>query len=68
MKKESLKARAIRRMATTLVILAAMLFLSAGSLKFWQGWLFVGLQAGFWTFFVADFMKHDPQLLECCSA
>lgn len=60
----SLKARAVRQMATTLVVLAAILFLSAGSLRFWEAWLFVGLQAGLWTLFFIDFLKHDPHLLE----
>jgi len=41
-----------------------MLFLPAGSLRFWQGWLFLLLQAGFWTYFTFDFLKRDPKLLE----
>jgi protein-S-isoprenylcysteine O-methyltransferase Ste14 len=41
-----------------------MLFLPAGSLRFWQGWLFLMLQAGFWTYFTFDFLKRDPKLLE----
>lgn len=60
----SLKARAVRQMATTLAVLASILFLSAGSLRFWAAWLFLGLQAGLWTFFFVDFLKHDPHLLE----
>jgi len=60
----SLKARAVRRLGTTLVVLGAMLFLTAGSLRFWQGWLFLALMTGFWIFFFVDLLKHDPQLLE----
>jgi protein-S-isoprenylcysteine O-methyltransferase Ste14 len=63
-KRTSLGARAVRRLATTIAVLAAILFLSAGSLRFWQAWLFIGLQAGFWTFFFVDFLKRDPHLLE----
>ena len=59
----SLKARAQRRLAITMTVLAAML-LSAGSLRFWQGWLFLILMSGFWTFFFIDLLKHNPQLLE----
>lgn len=63
-RKASLKARSMRRLAMALTALAAILFLSAGSLHFWQGWLFIVLQSGFWTFFCFDFLKPDPQLLE----
>jgi len=51
-------------MCLTLFGLAAMLFLSAGSLRFWQASVFLVLQAAFWTYFFLDFLKNDPQLLE----
>jgi protein-S-isoprenylcysteine O-methyltransferase Ste14 len=51
-------------MASTILILAGILFISAGSLRFWQGWLFLFLMAGFWSYFFVVFMKRDPQLLE----
>jgi protein-S-isoprenylcysteine O-methyltransferase Ste14 len=41
-----------------------MLFLPAGSLSFWQGWLFLILMAVFWALFFINLLKHDPQLLE----
>ncbi len=41
-----------------------MLFLPAGSLSFWQGWLFLVLMAVFWASFFINLLKHDPQLLE----
>ncbi|HUC29202.1 MAG TPA: isoprenylcysteine carboxylmethyltransferase family protein [Candidatus Acidoferrum sp.] len=63
-KQPSLKMRALRRMCLTLFGLAAMLFLSAGSLRFWQASVFLVLQAAFWTYFFLDFLKNDPQLLE----
>jgi protein-S-isoprenylcysteine O-methyltransferase Ste14 len=63
-RKASLKVRSLWRLALTLTALAAILFLSAGSLHFWQGWLFIVLQSGFWILFCVDFLKHDPQLLE----
>jgi protein-S-isoprenylcysteine O-methyltransferase Ste14 len=61
---KGLKARAVRRLGTTLVVLGTMLFLAAGSFRFWQGWLFLALMTGFWIFFFIDLLKHDPQLLE----
>jgi protein-S-isoprenylcysteine O-methyltransferase Ste14 len=60
----TLKTRALRRMVTTLVVLVATLFTSGGSWRFWQAWLFVGLMAGFWTYFIADLVEHSPELVE----
>jgi protein-S-isoprenylcysteine O-methyltransferase Ste14 len=59
-----LEVRATRRMFGTLVILAAILFASAGSWRFWQAWLFVSLMAGFWMYFFVDLLEHSPELLE----
>ena len=63
-KEQSLKKRGIARMGSTLVVLAGLLFLPAGSWRYWQGGLFLLLMTGFWSYFFVDFMKHDPQLLE----
>jgi protein-S-isoprenylcysteine O-methyltransferase Ste14 len=60
----SLKHRALRKMVTTLAVLIAILFSSAGSWRFWQGWLFVGFMAAFWTYFFLDLIKHSPELME----
>lgn len=59
-----LASRVARRLLISLGCLAGMLFLPAGSLRFWQGWLFVGLMGAFWTFFFAYFLRHDPHILE----
>jgi protein-S-isoprenylcysteine O-methyltransferase Ste14 len=61
---QSLKKRGIGRMGSTLIILTGLLFLSAGSWRYWQGGLFLLLMTGFWIYFFVDFMKHDPHLLE----
>ncbi len=45
-------------------MLAGLLFIAAGSWRFWQAWLLLGLMTAFWTFFLTDFLKHDRQLLE----
>jgi len=55
----TVKARAMRRLGLTPVVMAALLFVSAGSFRFWQGWLFLGLQTVLATFFVLDFRKND---------
>jgi len=60
----NIKQRSIRRLLITLLILASLLFLPAGSSRFWQAWLFLGLMTAFWTFFLINFLKHDRQLLE----
>jgi len=52
------------RFVTGLALMAALLFLSAGSLKFWQGWVFVILFFGNALFFTFYLYKHDPRLLE----
>lgn len=54
----------IRRLVATIVVMPAMLFLPAGTLRFWQGWLFLVLISSFWSLFLLYFLKHDPQLLE----
>jgi protein-S-isoprenylcysteine O-methyltransferase Ste14 len=56
--------RSIRRLAITVIVLGAILFLSAGSMRFWEAWFLLSLQAGFWTFFLIEFLRRDPQLLE----
>src|SRR5271155_233969 len=60
----SLKARAIRRLVITLAVIAALLFASAGSLRFWQGWVFLFLMAAFWIAFFVDLLRHDPKLFQ----
>src|SRR5579862_875755 len=44
--------RSIRRLAITVIVLGAILFLSAGSTRSWEAWFLLPLQAGFWTFFL----------------
>jgi len=61
---KSLKARAVRRLGITLVFYVLIVLVPAGSLRFWQAWLFLALMAGFFTFFFVNLLKHDPQLLE----
>src|ERR1700676_2819004 len=60
----SVKQRGLRQLALSLAVVSVLLFLPAGSLRYWQGWLFLSLMAGFWILFFIDLLKHDPKLLE----
>jgi len=63
-KPRSLASRLILRTAISAVIVAAFLFLPAGSLHYWQGWAFMALW--FLPMLISSpyFLKHDPQLVE----
>jgi protein-S-isoprenylcysteine O-methyltransferase Ste14 len=60
----SLKAKVIVQCMLTAVVTGAMLFLPAGTWKYWQGWIFLGLLMI--PMFVASiyFVERDPQLVE----
>lgn len=62
--KRSLKSNVVIRFSLGLILVAAMLFIPAGSLKFWQGWALMALAFIPGVLFFAYFYKHDPQLLE----
>lgn len=60
----SLESRLTVRILIALLLLTTLLFLSAGSLRFWQAWVFI---ASFLTangLIVSYFLKHDRRLLE----
>jgi protein-S-isoprenylcysteine O-methyltransferase Ste14 len=50
-------------MATSLAVVALLLFVPAGSFHFWEAWLFLGLMGTSWTLFFFRFLKRDPQLV-----
>lgn len=60
----SIRVRGTRQLVKTFVVLTVLLFVPAGTWRFWQGWLYIGLMSGFWTYFFVDLLKSDPQLLE----
>lgn len=60
----NLKLRAVRRLVITLTALALLLFLPAGSLRFWQGWVFLGVMGICWSYFFVQLLIHDPELLQ----
>jgi protein-S-isoprenylcysteine O-methyltransferase Ste14 len=47
-----------------LIVIGLMLFLPAGSLNYWQAWLFMGTLFVPFVFVASYFLKHDPGLLE----
>ena len=60
----SIRARATRHLVKTFAVLTGLLVVPAGTWRFWQGWLYIGLMSGFWTYFFVDLLKSAPQLLE----
>lgn len=61
---KNLRARGARRLVVTFAALAFLLFVPAGSLRFWQAWVFLAVMGTLWTYFFVDLLRHDPQLLE----
>lgn len=62
--RRSLAARIIVRIAAGLAFFGLLLFLPAGSLRFWQAWVY-GLTLTLpLCFVIAYFLKKDPDLLE----
>jgi len=59
-----LKKKMLLFFPLTFIVLCLMLFLPAGSFKYWQGWLFIGILFIPFIFVALYFLKHDPGLLE----
>lgn len=51
------------RFTLTFLLLAALLFVPAWSLRFWQAWVFLLSTTGFSIFFLQHLLRNDPQLL-----
>jgi len=60
----TLGKRLALRFALFLPIFAALLFVPAGSPRFWQGWLFLVIVAAGSLLPMCYFLRHDPRLLE----
>jgi protein-S-isoprenylcysteine O-methyltransferase Ste14 len=60
----ALKSRSLWRLGVGAAVIASMLFFPAGTVRYWQGWVFtvVACLAGF--FYFLYFLKRDPKLLE----
>jgi protein-S-isoprenylcysteine O-methyltransferase Ste14 len=61
---QSLSRRAFAATAKFLVVLGLLIFLPAGSIGYWQGWLLWSNFALWCVAFTPYFLKHDPALLE----
>ena len=60
----SLKAKVIVQCVLTAIVAGAMLFLPAGTWKYWQGWIFLGLLMIPMVAASLYFSQRDPQLVE----
>jgi len=60
----SLRSRLILRLSLGLPIVAAILFIPAGTWRFWQGWTFLAVISSLPSFAFFYFYKHDRLLLE----
>ena len=61
---ERLERQAIIRFALAAVIIPIILYLLAGTLYYWQGWLYWAVLVLPMLFAVHHFLKHEPELLE----
>jgi protein-S-isoprenylcysteine O-methyltransferase Ste14 len=60
----NLAAKGIAGMTVTVAVMAALVFLSAWTLRYWQAWLFVATYAACSAFMAADLWKRDRALLK----
>ena len=60
----SLKTRLILRSVIAVIFVAAILFTPAGSLRYWQGWVFMAILFVPVPITSVYFLKRDPQLVE----
>ena len=60
---QDLAARCWRRLAGFTFFLAVLIFLPAGTLAYWQGWLFIAVFCGCCALATLHMLKHDPALV-----
>ena len=59
----SLILKSILGLAFLMLVLAAALFLSAGSMSFWQAWVYLAVFLVCTLLITAYLIKYDPKLL-----
>lgn len=64
MSKSKLFALVISRLLMGLGMFMLLFFLPAGTWRYWQAWMYIGILVIPMLFVLAYFMKHDPALLE----
>jgi protein-S-isoprenylcysteine O-methyltransferase Ste14 len=55
--------KAIWRVSVTMIVFTAIVFLPAGTLRYWEGWAFLCVWFLPGVFFFVYFYKHDPELV-----
>ena len=60
----ALKAQFLIRMPLALIVMPAVLFICAGSVKFWQGWVWLAVFLLPSLVFLSYLYRHNPKLLE----
>ena len=60
----SLKWKLVLRFLTSIIVIGALVFVPAGSFRFWQGWVYITIMYVLGLFAFTYFYKHDPQLIE----
>jgi protein-S-isoprenylcysteine O-methyltransferase Ste14 len=59
----NLFVKAFLGFAFLMLVLALALFISAGTLRYWQAWVYLAVFAGCTVLITAYLMRHDPELL-----
>jgi protein-S-isoprenylcysteine O-methyltransferase Ste14 len=60
---KSVTKKAITGAAWLLLVIALMIFVSAGSIRFWQGWIYASVFAISVVVITIYFLRHDPNLV-----
>jgi len=60
----SIRSRLLVRSAVVLLIMSAMLFLTAGTLRFWEAWVFLAIMFIPMVVFSLYYSERDPQMAE----
>jgi protein-S-isoprenylcysteine O-methyltransferase Ste14 len=58
-----LNARAWLSLAVLALIMGLLLFVCAGTVRYWQAWIYLSLFVGMSAVITLDLMRHDPALL-----
>ena len=60
----SLKWKLALRLPISIIVIGALLFIPAGSFRFWQAWVYLPIMYVPGVLAFAYFCKHDPQVIE----
>ncbi|MGC9398002.1 MAG: methyltransferase family protein [Anaerolineae bacterium] len=62
--RKQLATMVMARLAAGLVVLSASFFLPAGTLRYWEAWVYMGVLFASLTFITFYLLRHNPALLE----